>query len=174
MALFEYEGLSFRLVEEGDLKLIVDLRNDRSTWPALGDPMPLKIGLQKAWLDGLNRSSDRHYFSVEDASDWSWVGVVRMDQIDLQNRSVRIGADVAVQKRRCGFGVRIYNALKRYCFDDLGMHRVWLLVLETNRVARALYRKVGFSEEGRMKKAVWRDGRWVDYISMSILREGKL
>jgi RimJ/RimL family protein N-acetyltransferase len=95
-----------------------------------------------------------------------------MDEIDLQNRSVRVGADVAVLKRRQGYGVGIYEALKKYCFDDLGMHRIWLLVLETNRPARALYRKVGFAEEGRMKKAIWRGGCWVDYVSMSTLKEG--
>jgi RimJ/RimL family protein N-acetyltransferase len=50
------------------------------------------------------------------------------------------------------------------------MNRLWLLVLENNKVALSLYRKAGFVEEGRQRKAIFRDGRYLDYLMMSILR----
>lgn len=171
MGLFSGSGLSFRPIEARDLGRIAELRNDESTWTMLGDPWPIKIGLQQGWLDGVNRSSDRHYFSVEEKADGAWVGLVRMDEIDLQNRSIRIGADVAVALRGKGYGRKIYEVLKKYCFAELGMHRVWLCVLATNKVAFGLYRKAGFKVEGRFRGAIWRGGRWVDYILMSILSE---
>lgn len=171
MSLFSHGDLSFRPVESKDLEKITALRNDESTWTMLGDPRPVKIGLQQGWLDGLNRSSDRHYFVVEEQGSGIWIGMVRMDELDMQNRSLRIGADVALGLRGKGFGAKIYQALKRYCFDELGMHRVWLCVLATNKPALGLYRKTGFKLEGRYRKAVWRSGRWVDYLVMSILDE---
>lgn len=171
MSLFSHGDLSFRPVESKDLEKIAALRNDESTWTMLGDPRPVKVGLQQGWLDGLNRSSDRHYFVVEQKESGIWIGMIRMDEMDLQNRSIRIGADVAVGLRGQGYGTKIYEALKRYCFDELGMHRVWLCVLETNKAALALYKKTGFKLEGRYRKAVWRSGRYVDYLLMSILSD---
>lgn len=165
--IFKYDKLSFRAVEQRDLAQILELRNDASTWIHLTDPRPLKRGLQDRWLAAINESMDRFYWIVED--DGKFIGLIRMDEYDPINRSIRIGADVAPDRRRQGYGLLIYRGLLAYCFQHLGIHRVWLLVLSTNGPALALYSKVGFKEEGRMRGAIWRGGRWVDYIMMSIL-----
>lgn len=171
MSLYTHGELSFRPVEAVDLEKIAALRNDESTWKMLGDPRPLKPGLQQGWLDGVNRSQDKHYLIVEEKRSGLWIGMIRMDELDVQNRSIRIGADVASGLRGNGYGAKIYEALKSYCFDELGMHRIWLCVLETNKPALGLYKKAGFRLEGRYRKAVWRSGRWVDYLIMSILSD---
>jgi RimJ/RimL family protein N-acetyltransferase len=51
----------------------------------------------------------------------------------------------------------------------MNLNRLWLLVLESNAHAIRLYQKQGFRLEGRMRQAVFRDGRYVDYLVMSIL-----
>jgi RimJ/RimL family protein N-acetyltransferase len=168
MTLFTHEGISLRPVEEADLDWIRQLRNDESTWPSLGDPRPLKRGRQEAWLAGVDASASQHYFVALDDRG-TRLGLIRMDEQDLVNRSVRIGLDVVPELRGKGWGFRIYGALLAYVFDYLGVHRVWLLVLATNKPALGLYKKLGFRLEGRQRQAVWRAGAWVDYLSMSIL-----
>lgn len=170
MSLFEHDGVRLRLVEESDLPVLTRLRNDYSTWVHLGDPRPVKPGLQRAWLDRQNSASDRMYFVAEDEAG-RFVGLIRMDEYDLVQRSIRVGADVDPRLRRKGWGLRIYEAVKRYCFDELGLHRVWLAVLQTNPAAVALYQKAGFRQEGRYRQAVYRKGAWVDYLLMSILED---
>lgn len=165
--IFRHDNLSFRAVEKRDLERILELRNDFSTWVHLTDPRPLRPGLQDKWLDGVNTSTDRFYWIVED--DGRFIGLIRMDEYDPLNRSIRVGADVSSEVRRKGYGLRIYRGILSYCFQYLGIHRIWLLVLATNEPALALYEKVGFKEEGRMRNAIWRGGRWIDYIMMSIL-----
>jgi RimJ/RimL family protein N-acetyltransferase len=51
------------------------------------------------------------------------------------------------------------------------MNRLYLLVLESNTIARALYDKVGLKTEGIQRKAVYKNGKYEDYIMMSILQE---
>ena len=51
------------------------------------------------------------------------------------------------------------------------MHRVWLAVLSTNKIAYNMYQKHGFKEEGVYREAVFRDGKYHDYIIMSVLEE---
>ena len=173
MTIYFQKGLiGFREITEADLPLITNMRNEFSTWTQLGDPRVLKPGLQRRWLDGLNQSADRFYFmavAMVGNHVGDPVGLVRMDEYDLVNRSLRVGADVLPGMRHKGYGNQIYDAMETYAFDFLGMHRIWLLVRDGNNVARELYLKRGFKEEGRMRDAIFRWGKWIDYIMMSLL-----
>lgn len=165
---FEFEGLRFRTVEDEDLEWIRRLRNESTTWVNLTDPRPLSAADQKAWISGLGIRSSKFYFIAYDEMH-PYIGLVRMDEYDGLNRSIRVGADVSPELRRQGHGGRIYAAIKKICFDILNTNRVWLLVLETNETAAALYRRQGFTVEGKMRQAVFRNGKYVDYVMMSIL-----
>lgn len=165
---FSHEGLHLRTIEPNDLPHIAALRNDESTWTQLTDPKPLGPADQKAWYESLGSRSGKLYFIAYDDQN-PFIGLVRMDEIDHQNRSIRVGADVQVDLRGKGHGKAIYRTVLKYCFDQLNMHRVWLAVLDTNTTARALYSRMGFKEEGRYRKAIFRNGDYVDYVLMSIL-----
>lgn len=167
-ATFAHAGVSFKVIEESDLAEIAALRNDYSTWCFLTDPVPVYLGGQKDWLAGLGKG--KLYFTVFDSTH-PFIGLVRMDEYDKTNASIRVGADVAVKLRGQGYGKRIYQAIKKYCFDQLNVHRVWLLVLETNKKAIGLYKKQGLKLEGKQRAAIFRDGKYVDYLMMSILEE---
>lgn len=166
--LFKHCGIGLRLVEESDLKATASLRNDWSTWSQLGDARPVKAGRQEAWLASVNASADKMYFIAEDAPG-VMAGLVRMDEYDVFNRSIRVGTDVVCARRGQGLGKRIFSVILKYCFHHLGVHRVWLAVLRTNKIAMKLYRSAGFKVEGRYREAVFRDGKWVDYVLMSIV-----
>lgn len=168
--LFQHQGLWFRYPTKDDLETIRELRNDSSTWIHLTDPRPLGPADQKAWFESLGSRSGKYYF-IAFNKDNPFVGLVRMDEHDLLNRSIRVGADVVPSLRGKGYGTWIYAAIKDYCFNELGVHRIWLLVLETNKIGRHVYQKAGFSEEGAYKEAIFRHGRWADYIIMSILEQ---
>jgi len=165
---FSHRGLLFRPVETEDLDAVRRLRNDESTWVHLSDPRILFPADQEAWLRSLGARAGKFFFVASDALH-PFVGLVRMDEFDPLNRSIRVGADVVPELRRQGFGRRIFGAIKKYCFDFLNVHRVWLLVLESNEAARGLYRKEGFRDEGVLRDAVFRGGKYVHYVSMSLL-----
>jgi putative acetyltransferase len=47
--------------------------------------------------------------------------------------------------------------------------RIELLVFERNEAAIHLYRKFGFVVEGRRRKAIFRDGKYLDDLMMARL-----
>lgn len=168
--MFHYDGLTLRTVEERDLEQMRSLRNDPSTWTMLTDVGFIDADAQRQWFQRVRLASDRRYYTICDET-YDFIGIVRTDEIDRMNRSMRIGADVVPKLRGKGYGSRIYRLLKKYCFDFLNMHRVWLAVLATNEVALKLYEKQGFIVEGRYREAIFRDGAYHDYVIMSILEQ---
>lgn len=165
---YQHDGIGFRTLEREDLEINRRMRNDSSTWPNLTHGEFLMPADQERWFAAMSGVSGRMFLVACD-QDHPFVGIVRMDELDRQNRSLRVGADVLPELRRRGYGTRIYRALLRYAFDELGMHRVWLCVLDTNTAGIGLYQKVGFQIEGTYREHVWRAGAWHDYIVMSIL-----
>lgn len=166
--MFAYGSLNLRVIEERDLEPIRNLRNDQSTWMNLTDIIQIDDISQRRWFDSLRGRTDRLYFVLCD-SDNDFVGLVRMDEIDRVNRSMRVGCDIALNLRGKGFGTRAYFTILKYCFDFQNSHRVWLAVLEYNATAQKIYKKNGFQVEGRYREAIFRNGKYHDYIIMSVL-----
>jgi len=176
--MYWFEDIGFRPVEKKDLEDIRALRNDPSTYLHLTDPTQISSTMQERWFESIERAGDKAYFSIFKvvrefpiiyAGDF--LGVARFDQMDANNRSIRVGADIVPGERGKGYGTQVLNGILEYWFDHMNFHRIWLCVLETNHVAMKLYENVGFKEEGTMRKAIWRGGQYRDYIIMSILEE---
>jgi RimJ/RimL family protein N-acetyltransferase len=98
------------------------------------------------------------------------IGTCALSQLDADNGSalfhITIGEPDAWGH---GYGTEATRLLIGHAFEGLGLHRVGLTVFSfTDRAIRS-YRSVGFVVEGRAREAIWREGRWWDEISMSIL-----
>ena len=176
--MYIYGDVGFRPIEAEDLEAMRELRNDPSTWAALTSAGMISRADQEGWFASLQKAKDKAYFAcfeVESTypviAQGDFIGIIRCDEMDGLNRSVRIGADVIPEKRGQGWGTKIYHALLRFCFAEWNMNRVGLWVLEDNEIAIRLYKGVGFREDGLIRQAVYRDGRYKDYIVMSLLHD---
>jgi RimJ/RimL family protein N-acetyltransferase len=167
--MFEYGGVTIRPIEEADLERMAKLRADTRIWMRLGEISMVNLRAQQQWFLGLQGDPRRRYF-VLCSGQIDFLGIVRMDEIDWINRSVRVGGDILPEYHHQGFGTKMFELIKKYCFDYLNIHRIWLLVLESNDIAYSTYLKAGFVEEGRQREAIFRDGRYQNYIMMSLLR----
>jgi RimJ/RimL family protein N-acetyltransferase len=70
-----------------------------------------------------------------------------------------------------GLGPEVLRWLCEYVFSTLGYHRIEFKLDATNAKALSCYRKVGFVEEGRLRKHFWREGKWRDTLEMAMLEE---
>jgi len=175
--MFYYDNLAFRPIEERDIEHVRQIRNDQTTWQYLTDAEMINQVNQKNWYEKMSKDSSMQYYAIiETVSNFpiqtdGLIGFVRIDCIDVKNRSMRVGFDIHPKKRRKGYGTKTMLAIQEYCFNSLGAHRLWLCVLEDNKVAKTLYDNTGFKEEGKYKESVWRDGKYKNYIIMSILED---
>ena len=98
------------------------------------------------------------------------IGTCAFSQLDGDNGSamyhITIGEKEAWGR---GYGTEATSLMLGHAFESLNLHRVALSVFEFNQRAIRSYRSCGFVVEGRSREAIWRDGRWWDEITMSIL-----
>src|SRR5215213_7962187 len=88
--------------------------------------------------------------------------IVRTDRPEA--RSVELSLLVDADHWGQGFGFDITETTLEACFNGWGVHRIGVRVEEGNERALALYRRLGFKEEGRLRQAAFHDGRHADVL----------
>jgi RimJ/RimL family protein N-acetyltransferase len=98
------------------------------------------------------------------------IGVISLMNISEANDSAELSVIVGQpEDRHRGYGAEAIDTLLRYGFEELRLNRVGLSVFEFNEDAISTYEKLGFCEEGRLRKVLKRDGAFHDAILMSVL-----
>jgi RimJ/RimL family protein N-acetyltransferase len=98
------------------------------------------------------------------------IGTCALSQLDADNGSALFHITIGEKDAwGDGYGTEAARLMIDHAFRGLGLHRVGLSVFSFNERAVRSYRSVGFVVEGRAREAIWRDGRWWDEISMSLL-----
>lgn len=125
-------------------------------------------------------SEERHLLALEDPDiahlivlsheNDQPVGFVIMAGVRNEHRAVEFRRIVITEKGR-GYGRAALQAAKRFAFDELSAHRLWLDVKEYNTRARAVYEKEGFRYEGTLRECKKESEGFSSLIIMSILEQ---
>lgn len=164
------DGIRLRIMERRDIEAVRKLHNDTSVLLNLTDIRHISEPEQDAWFERMSLAAGSRRYVVEEVERGAFIGVLRLDRLDLQNRGAWVGLDVVAEQRGRGYAKAAFRIMMAYLFDQLGLHRLSLVTLETNLVAINLYRSLGFREEGRLREAIWRNGAFVDLLQFGLLR----
>ena len=95
-------------------------------------------------------------------------GSVYIRDIDRQNNKAEYGIFIGEpQARGRGIGTAAAKLMLRLCFEELGLHRVYLRTLSGNAQAIGSYEKAGFVREGYLRDDVCIDGQYNDIVWMA-------
>ena len=99
-----------------------------------------------------------------------FVGIVELFNLSWKNRRAELSIVIKASYRGTGYGSCAIKKLLDIGFQELGLNRIWLRVLENNTRAIECYKKVGFIEEGICREESLRRGQFKNQVQMSILR----
>ena len=169
------ETINLRAVERQDAPLLYRWFNDPVVmdgwgWSAPARSMQTVTDQVEDWLAREIAFGRPEALIAESlAGDPVGLVIVRTDRPEA--RSVELSLLVDADRWGQGFGFDITETTLEACFDGWGVHRVGIRVEEGNERARALYRRLGFTEEGRLRHAAFRDGRYADLLLFSLLAD---
>lgn len=166
--------MAFRMRElsRADLAEINRWRNEPDAVDRLGSPFRyVDSEVDSGWFnDYLSSRGSNVRLAVCDGESKALLGLVYLLNIDACSRYGELSIWIPDARHRGrGIGSFAMQGMLRHAFDDMNLHRVWLRALASNETAIALYRKFGFREEGVLREAVFKDGRYQDMLQMSIL-----
>ena len=111
-------------------------------------------------------------FAVRLLENDNLLGNVGFNSVDLLNRTATMGIMLGNSNyQRKGYGIEAVKLILDYGFSFLNLRNISLSVFEYNEAAYNLYKKAGFKEVGRLRKAVEIMGKTYDVIIMDMLKE---
>ncbi len=134
---------------------------------------PMKRTTLKAqlkWFEDYRKNKQKIFFTI--CSDKVSIGFMGLSNINRKNKNADIFIAIGENAfRGKGYGEQALEWLLQYAFTKLDLHKVNLGVIKENRAAIALYKKLGFKVEGRMREEVWLRGAWHTMFSMALFRK---
>jgi RimJ/RimL family protein N-acetyltransferase len=135
----------------------------------LGYVLPPELSREneaQIWYD--RKTDPKHSWTIE--VDGRCVGSVWLHSIESDNRRARFAIEI-FDPRYWGRGVGTVatNAVVKFAFEDLKLHRLDLRVLTVNERAIRCYERCGFTREGVQRDTLLQGGAWYSDLWMSIL-----
>ncbi len=163
-----------RAVTRDDLPKFVEWLNDPEVIYGLMVRIPFSLEDEQAWFEGLSKlpQAERPLaIEIQDSVSWRIIGNTSFHNISTVDRAAEFGimiGDKSVWNQ--GYGSDATRLMLQHGFENLNLHRIYLRVYENNPRAIRAYEKVGYVHEGRMRQAIYKNGKFEDVLLMSVLR----
>ena len=108
---------------------------------------------------------------VELAIGEAFAGTVILHSIDEHHRRCEVGFWLVPEARRRGLGSRAVALGVAWAFETLDLLRVEMTTTPDNAAVFALARRLGFTQEGVLRKRNVERGQRVDVVWFGVLRE---
>lgn len=118
------------------------------------------------------KASNEAHFVIAVKSTGKYLGQIDLKEIDWKNSVADLGIVIGKKENLGkGIGTEALKLLQNFVFERLNLNRLELAVHEDNERAKACYLKCGFIEEGRCRQKRYKNGKYIDMVLMSILRD---
>ena len=164
--------VNLRPITEPDLSLLRAWQSDPEVMAGWGIPNPLVASTNfAADLTGRFASFESSGYLIIESPDGP-IGRIDYEHLDGRHGSCEIAmyiGDPGAQGR--GFASDALRTLARHLFNQRGVHRIELTVIESNERARRLYERVGFVTEGLLRDYLWFNGEWHNELLMALFAD---
>jgi len=174
MSVIYGERVRLRAAEREDVKKFWEWVNDPEVTRYLSLYLPMSELDEERWFERMSqRNPNEKTLSIEvrDGDGWKMIGSCGVFGIDTVSHFGELGIMIGEKSEwDKGYGTEVMTLLLSHSFETLNLNRVYLHVYAENTRAKHSYEKAGFVEEGRLREAVYKYGKYDDVIVMSVLR----
>ena len=161
-----------RLPTLDDVESIARHANNRKIWLNLRDRFPHPYGPEDArvWIESqMNQEPVTSFMIASDAEAFGGISIHL--QSDVASKSAEFGYWLGEPYWGIGIATGAVKALVEYAFEQFDLVRLYAKVFETNIGSCRVLEKAGFAQEGRSRKAVFKDGVIMDEFLYALVRE---
>lgn len=161
--------ISLRDFAEKDIENKVNWINDSRNNEFLHYELPLEYEKTLAWFKGRNLER-RNDFVIE--YEGHPVGLIGLLNIDYENQKAEYYVSMGdVLCKGKGIATNASYLLLQHAFETLKLNKIYLNVDYDNVIARRMYDKVGFKEEGIFREDLLRRGKLIDRVRYAYFKK---
>lgn len=166
------EKVILRALESADNNMLLELLNDPHTEEMIGgSSFPVSSESQARWFENLcNEKNVLRCAVVPKGDKKKAVGTVILSDINYKDGTAQIHIKLSVNNRGKGYGTDSLFTMVKYAINELRLHCIYAEVLEKNNTSQRIFEKCGFIKEGKLRDRVFKNGKYLTYISYSIVQ----
>ncbi len=153
-----------------DAGIIFNWHNSAEVMRLDGLYRPVSQGNFDEWFNTIGKDPSRVVFSIRKQGDLALLGYVQVTNIHPIYRSAEIGIMIGDSENRgTGYGREALTLCVAYCWQELNLQRLTMMIIGDNGRALRAYLKAGFTVEGRLRRAIYLNGKYEDTTILSQL-----
>jgi len=137
-------------------------------------PFPESSTAVKTWAENTTKNtgetSDNYHLQIE-TLDGVLVGSINSHSTNPRAGTFGYGLAILPDHQRKGYATEAVFLLLRYFFHELRYQKCTVQVYSFNASSLKLHERMGFQQEGRLRRMVYTDGQFHDVIYFGITRE---
>ncbi|MBR6019157.1 MAG: GNAT family N-acetyltransferase [Lachnospiraceae bacterium] len=163
----DFDSVRLRPIKDEDTDLIVRWRNNPVIRSQFIFRELFSSEMHRRWLSEKVYTGSVIQYIIE--VEKNPIGSIYLRDVNLKNESGEFGIFIGeIGYHGKGYGTIATKMFVKYCFE-LGFHRIFLRVLDTNAAAQRSYIKAGFEYEGTARDMVYIDGIRYNVTFMSVI-----
>jgi len=163
-----------RALELDDYKITIDWRKEDALWDNLVICRRfVSSDTERRWVEKSileHESGEKLRFIICLKENDAVIGLFSISNIDLINRKCSASSIISKQYRKMGLAFEARLLVYHHMFSDYGMERIEGKAIETNYASITATKKFGFIEEGRLRNAIFKFGKFYDLIQFGLLK----
>jgi len=146
--------------------------NDASLSAKMLRALPVTRTDQEKWYQNIIQDPSKLVFAIKMLDSEEHIGNTGLYHIDWINRRAEFWILLGeMHSWQQGIGSEIVFLMQEYAFNNLNLNKLYLNVDMNNKEAIGLYKKLKFVQEGILKDHYYIEGKYLDIITMAILRK---
>jgi len=160
-------------LEDAELRFVASLDTPTRQVHQDGVELPTSVELQKEWLEktvGCKDDGGMIRFAMENL-DAVTIGWITLHSRDQKNGTFGFGVAVYRGHRGHGYAVDAVRTVLKYGFWEQRYQKCNSACVHTNAASIRLHAKLGFIEEGRIRRLSFFNGQYHDEVLFGMTRE---
>lgn len=166
-----FDEYCIRSYEFDDKTALAKYANNYNIYKTLRDkfPYPYTEKLAEEWLMQVVNQKPEMNFAI--ATEEELIGAIGLEpKDDVHRYSVEIGYWLAEPYWGKGIATKAVQILTEYAFRHFDFNRIYADVFEGNNASVKVLENAGYQLEARLRKSVFKEGKFLDQFLYSILR----
>jgi ribosomal-protein-alanine N-acetyltransferase len=143
--------------------------NDEEVIKFLDIKFPTTLDQLENYVKAILNSQNNIFFAIMEKETNNHIGNAKIGPIDWIHRTANYGRMLGDKSSwGKGYGTESLELLLKYVFKKINLHKIWTLVVESHITSIKSNQKAGFKIEGKLKEHLFKDGKYVDAVVVSI------